>query len=58
MTTYAVAVLQGAKRDGTWVTKCYKNGTLDHMQELSTPTQARSYAEQWLIDQIDNTDDD
>lgn len=56
MTTCSVTIMQSNESNGIWLAKCYKDGNLDHIETVSTPIQAQSYADQWLSDQIDNND--
>lgn len=58
MTTCSVTIMQSNESNGIWLAKCYKDGNLDHVQEVSTAVQAQSYADQWLSDQVDNNSND
>lgn len=58
MTTCSVTIMQSNESNGVWFAKCYKDGNLDHVQEVSTAVQAQTYADQWLSDQVDNNSND
>lgn len=53
MTRCSVTLMQDPSNNGIWLAKCYKDGNLDHIEQLATPQQAQAYADQWLADQVD-----
>lgn len=58
MTACSVTIMQANESNGIWLAKCYKDGNLDHIETVATAKQAQAYADQWLSDQLDNTDGD
>jgi hypothetical protein len=54
MNNCSVVVMQSPTHIGVWLARCYKDGNLDHVEELMTPSQAQDYAAEWISDQVDN----